>query len=62
MDHYTFLLLLLIIFMCYVNTTRRECFGSGPEIFDPANDIFNYDNKLEPVYRSNTLPTIYDRA
>ena len=54
--------LLFIIYILFVNSCN-EYFGSGPEIFGPTKFMEGtyYDNiNLEPVYRENKLPTIYD--
>jgi hypothetical protein len=57
---------LLIITLHLIAATffcKNSYFGSGPDIFNPDDNVnpynlYNDDNKLEPVYNILKLPTI----
>jgi hypothetical protein len=56
---------ILIVLLVYRNSNLcNEYYGTGPEIFNPEgygeHGMYNDNIRLEPVYRYNKLPTIYD--
>ena len=63
-EHYIYIIVLLVLYLIFNNSCRsNEYFGSGPAIFLPdgyGEGAYSDNIKLEPVYRENTLPTIYD--
>ena len=59
---FIFLVLCMCFWFCYVNK-ENSYFGSGPDIFNPDDtvhpyDLYNYDNRQEPVYYKSILPTL----